>query len=140
MSRKNKGEQMSSREKILKYCKVEREPNLMGNVLVYGPRRYRMNLLLDDMTDAQLNKVVGYMRLDAYIREAEERTSRKRGAVANLDSRPCECGCERMTRRGSRFLPGHDAKLKSALRKAADDGNAGAKKELESRGWARANT
>lgn len=47
----------------------------------------------------------------------------------------CQCGCGGMTR-GGKFLPGHDARLKGRLKKAAADGDGKAKAELRSRGWA----
>lgn len=45
----------------------------------------------------------------------------------------CECGCGAPVR--ARFLPGHDAKLKSALLKAARAGDQKARDDLYSRGW-----
>lgn len=49
--------------------------------------------------------------------------------------RLCECGCGRPVRR--RFLPGHDARLRSRLLKEARAGSA-ARKELARLGWGRA--
>ncbi len=46
----------------------------------------------------------------------------------------CECGCDDATN-GGRFLPGHDAKLKSKLIKDALAGGEGAVKRLEALGW-----
>jgi hypothetical protein len=50
------------------------------------------------------------------------------GAVA---LKACECGCKGMPiGKASRFKPGHDMKLRSALMKAGDT------KVLKARGWA----
>lgn len=49
--------------------------------------------------------------------------------------RLCECGCGRPVRR--RFLPGHDARLRSRLLRGARAG-AAARKELARLGWSRA--
>lgn len=46
----------------------------------------------------------------------------------------CEC-CGTPTK-GGRFAPGHDARLKSRLRKASDAGDKAAYKQLVERGWA----
>lgn len=58
--------------------------------------------------------------------------------VANRTPRPtigaCEC-CGGETKGGS-FLPGHDAKYKSKLRKASDAGDKDAYRQLVERGWA----
>lgn len=45
----------------------------------------------------------------------------------------CECGCGEPVAR--RFLPGHDAKLKSRLRREARAGSADAMAELLRRRW-----
>lgn len=50
--------------------------------------------------------------------------------------RDCECGCGGMTR-GGRFIPGHDAKLKSVLLRRAADGDTAARDDLRRRGWER---
>ena len=49
-------------------------------------------------------------------------------------ARDCECGCGGTTR-GGRFIPGHDAKLKSRLLKDMANGDTAAMEELERRGW-----
>lgn len=49
-------------------------------------------------------------------------------------TRECLCGCGGTPRRGQ-FLPGHDAKLKSALHRRARGGDIAALEELERRGW-----
>lgn len=46
----------------------------------------------------------------------------------------CACPCEGVTK-GGEFLPGHDAKMKSLLRKAAKSGDMDAQQALEARGW-----
>jgi len=51
-----------------------------------------------------------------------------------VTARECLCGCGGVPR-GGQFLPGHDAKLKSALRRRARGGDATALGELERRGW-----
>jgi len=127
--------EMTSREKILKHCEVVKERNHAGNVLIFGKHRYRMNRLLADLTDAECDRVfenIERIGLDTRTKQAEKSVASRRIAVASVEPRPCECGCRAITRRGSRFLPGHDAKLKSALRKA---GTPEAEKELASRGW-----
>lgn len=49
-------------------------------------------------------------------------------------TKPCECGCGGRTK-GGKFLPGHDAKHKSALQRKALDGDKAAVKELADRNW-----
>jgi hypothetical protein len=46
----------------------------------------------------------------------------------------CQCGCEESTK-GGRYLPGHDAKHKSALVAAALAGSKRATTKLEQLGW-----
>jgi hypothetical protein len=46
----------------------------------------------------------------------------------------CQCGCGGQTK-GGRFLPGHDAKLKGKLKRAARAGDRKAADELARRGW-----
>lgn len=77
-------------------------------------------------------------------KEGMEMAKAKRGRAKNgkpkvartrkvVELHPCECGCgEQVTRH---FKPGHDARLKSVLRKAADKGSDKAKAELKRRGW-----
>lgn len=50
--------------------------------------------------------------------------------------RDCECACGGKTR-GGRFIPGHDAKLKSVLLKKSAGGDTAATDELRRRGWER---
>ena len=136
---KKQTSKMTSREKILKYCKVVEKQNQLGCVLEFGKHSYRMNELLADLTDADCDRVFKNMDknmgLNAYIKQVEKKkstVSKRREAVASVDPKPCECGCGAITRRGSKFLPGHDMKLKSILRKAKTPE---AEKELKSRGW-----
>ncbi len=50
----------------------------------------------------------------------------------------CECGCGENTKgQRSRFLPGHDAKLKKVLIKAALDGSKRATTKLDTLGWSK---
>ena len=67
----------------------------------------------------------------AKARKAQEKREAKR---ANGNS--CECGCGGKTG-GGRYLPGHDAKHKSALVKAALAGDQEATNLLEAKGWTR---
>ena len=138
---------MTSREKILRNCDVVKERGHTGNVLIFGNHRYRLNRLLADHSDAECDRVFKNMdetmKFGAHIKQREKKKSpaaSKRRTVTTTDPKPCECGCRAMTRRGSRFLPGHDMKLKSKLRKATKMGNANAKahakKDLKARGWA----
>jgi len=50
------------------------------------------------------------------------------------EGRPCQCGCALITG-GGLFRPGHDAKLKGILKKAAKDGDVAAYVEQLARGW-----
>lgn len=130
---------MTSREKILKHCEVVEKRGQRGNVLIFGKHEYRMNKLLKDLTDAECDRVFKNMKetmgLDVHIKQDKKKknATNRRKAVTSVDPKPCECGCGVITRRGSRFLPGHDMKLKSKLRKA---NTPTAKKELAARGWA----
>lgn len=136
------GGKLTSRQKIRKFCQVVKEPQQLGNVLLYGKHRYRMNKTLDELTDVECDRVLGKLNNLWGIEKkaaAGKPTPAKRKVVVSVESKACECGCKVLTRKGSRFLPGHDMKLKSKLRKAAKMGNANAKakakKELKARGW-----
>lgn len=77
----------------------------------------------------------GYRRQREGMEMAKAKSGKPKVArtkkVVELHS--CECGCgEQVTRH---FKPGHDARLKGALRKAADKGSDKAKAELKRRGW-----
>lgn len=136
------GKKLTSREKISKLCQVVKNQNQLGNVLVYGKHQYRMNKLLADLTDAECDRVLGKLNALWGVEKkaaAGKPIPAKRIAVVSVESKACECGCKALTRKGSRFLPGHDMKLKSKLKKATKGGNANAKakakKELKARGW-----
>jgi hypothetical protein len=59
----------------------------------------------------------------------------KKDTTKTKDTKPeCECGCGDRTG-GGRFLPGHDARLKSALVTAALSGDRRAATKLEALGW-----
>ncbi|MHA1225184.1 MAG: hypothetical protein ACTSPV_00410 [Candidatus Hodarchaeales archaeon] len=134
---KKKTKEMTSREKILKYCQVVKEPNQLGEVLMYGKHKYRMNKPLSELTDDECDKVIKNLNEIFGFEEdiAVGNIPAKQKIIATVDPKFCECGCKGITRRGSRFLPGHDAKLKSALFKAMKKGDLEAKKELKARGW-----
>ena len=65
---------------------------------------------------------------DEFDRPLEKKPRTPRPSVG-----ACEC-CGEPTK-GGKFLPGHDAKMKSRLRAAAKQGDLGAQAELEQRGW-----
>jgi len=134
--------EMTAREKIAKYCAVVREAGEKGVVLTFGKRRYRMSQPLEKMTDADCERVFKYLELDSYIAKCGATAAKRRGGKSGVgkpeERKPCECGCGRIAKAGRKFLPGHDAKLKSALRKTVAKGgraSAKAKAELERRGW-----
>jgi len=135
----------TSREKIIEHCEIKRV-NKRSETIVYGNRELRMNRFFENVPDSDLDKALADkdLGIGAYIsqreKSGEEKKEKRAAAVANLESKPCECGCKEMTRRGSRFKPGHDAKLKSALMKAAAKGDTKAQEELLSRGWVRVAT
>jgi hypothetical protein len=54
--------------------------------------------------------------------------------AGDQDGSNCECGCGVAVRR--RYLPGHDAKHRSRLLRAAKGGDAEAARDLQTRGWA----
>ena len=54
--------------------------------------------------------------------------------VRNL-SGECQCGCGSQTSRGSRYLPGHDARHKSTLIQDSLAGSQDAERKLETLGW-----
>jgi len=131
----------TSREKLMKHCTVTKEQGRRGDVLIYGKHKYRMSRNLANLTEEECDKVVKVIELDAYIatlkeRKATQASKRKPKAdVIKIEARLCECGCKAMAKPERMFLPGHDAKLKSRLRKAAEDGDAKAIAELKARGW-----
>lgn len=66
--------------------------------------------------------------LDEFDRPLERKPRPPRATVG-------ECECCGAATRGGKFLPGHDARLKSRLRAAAKSGDDAAKADLERRGW-----
>ena len=61
----------------------------------------------------------------------------KKDTTKTKETKPkpeCECGCGERTG-GGRFLPGHDARLKSALVTAALGGDRRSTTKLEALGW-----
>lgn len=75
-------------------------------------------------------------RLEAMIDRVREQEGGEvaRGTGVVKAPRPCMCGCGEITK-GGRFLPGHDARLKSQLLTEAREGNEGAVQRLEELGW-----
>lgn len=61
--------------------------------------------------------------------------SKAKSSSSSEKGKACECGCGRKANAGSRFLPGHDMKLKSKLIQGAKCGNASAIKQLRDNGW-----
>ncbi len=132
--KKQAPKEMSSREKILKHCEVVKEPMQKGNVLIFGKHKYRINKLLADHTDHECDRVLKNLNEQFGVEKkvaAGKKPNRTKTTIT-VDPKPCECGCKGITRVGSKFLPGHDMKLKSKLRKA---GTPASKKELKARGW-----
>lgn len=133
--KKKRAPKMTSREKILRHCEVIKKPLQLGNILIFGKHEYRINKLLADYTDAECDKILKNLNelwgLEKKV--AAGRKPSKTRTIITVDPKSCECGCKVLTRKGSRFLPGHDMKLKSKLRKA---GTPEAKAELAARGWA----
>lgn len=60
---------------------------------------------------------------------------RRRSARLGQQEATGSCLCCGEPTRGGLFRPGHDAKYKSTLRRSAASGDAGARTELEQRGW-----
>jgi hypothetical protein len=58
----------------------------------------------------------------------------RRARVARPTSGICICGCDGPTK-GGRFQPGHDARLKAQLRRAAGEGDQAATQRMISLGW-----
>jgi len=129
--------ELTAREKITRYCEVKKEAGRRGDVLIYGSHKHRMSRNLATLTEEECAKVVKVMELDAYIAKHQEKAAKAAGrkVSAVVEAKPCECGCKAMAKAGRMFLPGHDAKLHSALRKAAEDDDPKAKAELKARGW-----
>lgn len=63
------------------------------------------------------------------------KTTTRTDDPAEQEFKRCECGCGQIVNPKRRFVPGHDARLKSALLKRFDGGDEGAAIELMERGW-----
>jgi hypothetical protein len=128
----------SIRERIAKHCQLRRRTP-KAETIVYGKREYRMNRFFENVTDAEVERIFNDKELGIgeFVKQSEAGKIAKAKKVSKVEvkPKPCECGCKAMAKPGSRFLPGHDAKLKSRLLKASRDGDKAAKKELVSRGW-----
>jgi len=127
---------VTARQTIRKYCEIVRERGQKGDILTFGKHKYRMNKPFDELTNPECDQILVILKelgLGAHIKKAAVSV---RKPVVTTDPKPCECGCKAMTRKGSRFLPGHDMKLRSVLLKKARAGNDKAKKELKVRKWA----
>jgi len=129
--------ELTAKEKIKKYCTVTKEMGRRGNVLIYGKHKYRMNRPVENMTEDEAAAAVKFMELQAYIDKKTSKQATKAAKATTMRPEPksCECGCGKLAKGGSKFLPGHDAKLRSRLRKAAECGDAKAKAALSARGW-----
>lgn len=89
--------------------------------------------LIDPVTDAEIE----------LLHDAENRADQAAG-VERKQTKPkppprptsgvCECGCEGKTK-GGKFVPGHDAKLASALKKLIEEFDPDAYAEMKRRGW-----
>jgi hypothetical protein len=112
---------------------------------VHATAKRRAKRLMDEKTvelvepgaDATMDRLHEFLaQLDAI---EEERLMRQRDRKSKKPRRPkpkvvkCEC-CGEPTR-GGRFIPGHDAKLASALRLRVKDGDAEAYEEMKRRNW-----
>ena len=86
-----------------------------GDKLIYGTVTYNMNKKLHEVTEEEATKIINYMGI---------------GKDPNFyfGGDPCQCGCGGNARTGRRFIPGHDAKLKSKLLKTMRKGGREGKK------------
>jgi hypothetical protein len=119
---------LTSREKLKKLCRVEGDA-VGGVVLIHGKTKYRSDGGIDEMTDAECDRVLEAMGKGAPLPAAGKT---KAAPAAKL----CECGCKKTVGPQARFRPGHDMRLKCALRKAAVN-SVRARKELRARQWTR---
>ena len=128
--------ELTTKEKIKKYCTVTKWMGRRGNVIIYGKHKYHTNRPIEDMTEDEAANVIKVMELQAYIdKKAAKAAKAAKATTVRPEPKPCECGCGKLAKGGSKFLPGHDAKLRSRLRKAAERGDAKAKAALSARGW-----
>lgn len=118
-------EEKSTLETLKNAVKVENTP-WGGHRLIYGIKEYAMNWKIHELTEEQAERIIEIMGIG---QEKDVKT------VAADGYNLCECGCGQHSRKGRKFLPGHDMKLKSRLRKEAKAGSTSAAKELKRRGW-----
>jgi hypothetical protein len=109
---------LTSREKIKKFCRVEKQPGAAGYVIVLGERSYRTDKRVNWMTEDDC----------AAALEALGGVPDGKNKVPGVAGKPCECGCGALAGPRARFRPGHDMKLKSALLKASGKGRTGKSK------------
>lgn len=86
---------------------------------------------IDPTEDARIEYLHNYLDQLEAVRKKTRAPRVSRPPKATTGS--CEC-CGEATR-GGRFVPGHDAKLASALRKRVESGDAGAYEEIKRRNW-----
>jgi hypothetical protein len=97
--------------------------------------------------DDRLWQLIQACKTDGARRRKEERERREQvraQAGGEIEDRPAvrnprpitgQCECCGVPTKGGKFAPGHDARLKSRLKKAAADGDKDAHKQLVERGW-----
>ena len=137
--------QESMKEKLRKHVKItSKELGYGGDTLTIGDGHHRTNKSFEELTEEECQQIAELMELDKHI-ELELQRKEKSSANLRKNIKPkskkkppeannlCGCGCGALVKR--LFKPGHDAKHKSKLRKAAEEGNENAKKELQERGW-----
>lgn len=89
---------------------------------------------IDPFEDEKIDRVQGYLdRLEDAKRTSKPKGSFRKPSPPKPKTGKCEC-CGESTR-GGRFLPGHDAKLASALKIRVKAGDAEAYEELKRRNW-----
>lgn len=125
---------LTTREKIHKYAIVQPHPN-GGNTLTINGHTFTLNKKLDLLTPAECEQVAQRIGLAAYIARLTVPTPYVYVPLSSRKTGLCECGCGQTTRPGRRFMAGHDMRLKSALKKAAIDGDSAALTELKRLGW-----
>lgn len=72
---------------------------------------------------------------DARLDELQESLRRRSSRLSGQRPTSGQCACCGEPTKGGTFLPGHDAKYKSRLRREAAAGEVNAQAELEQRGW-----
>ena len=130
---------LTSKELIVKHCDIIKSKSNKGSTIVFAGREFRMNRVFDELPDEDFDKILADKELGMgrFIVKMEKAGTVKaeKKAARTPDPKPCECGCGTMAKPGSRYLPGHDAKHKSALIKDAKAGKKTAATELAKRGW-----